>query len=184
MIDLEGVRRDRDQLWAEAAAAEATGELLTIPPELWEAASIVQQARVTHDPWEDVIERQLAGLREDKAKDGSYWVGINDNGDREWRVASGYLLGPMVLGIDVDRQNNAVTKRLADVMRTLGWSSGKTIRVGKLPCRGYTKAIDGPIDKPITEPAAIDEPKIDEPKPIVAAPKLVLIRRPIRNAGG
>jgi hypothetical protein len=44
----------------------------------------------------------------------------------------------------------------------------------------YTKA----IDKPITEPAAIDEPKIDEPKPIVAAPKLVLIRRPIRNVGG
>jgi len=42
-------------------------------------------------------------------KDG-YAVGINENGKREWRVASAYLLGPMVLGIDVKHQTNATTK--------------------------------------------------------------------------
>jgi putative DNA primase/helicase len=182
LIDLDAVRRDRDQLWAEAAVAEATAEPLTIPPELWDAASIVQQARVAHDPWEDEIERKLARLRKDKVKDGAYWVDIDDNGDREWRVASSYLLGEFVLGIDVDRQTNAVTKRLAEVMRTLGWSKSPTaIRVGNAVCRGYTKPIDEQITKPIAEE---DEPKaIDDPKPIVIAepkPKLVLIRRPIR----
>jgi hypothetical protein len=48
-----------------------------------------------------------------------------------------------VLNIPVDRQNNAVTKRLADVMRSLGWTKPEqTIRIGGNPCRGYTKTIE------------------------------------------
>jgi len=48
-----------------------------------------------------------------------------------------------VLNIPVDRQTNAVTKRLADVMRTLGWTKPEqTIRVGGVACRGYTKPIE------------------------------------------
>jgi predicted P-loop ATPase len=179
LIDLAGITRDRDQLWAEAAAIEASGEALTLPPTLWSVASIEQQARLAHDPWEDEIDRHLSRLP-DKTKDGrdvvkeGYAVGTNENGDREWRVASNYLLGEDVLGIDVDRQNNAVTKRLADVMRTLGWSSGKTIRVGKLPCRGYTKPIAEP--KPIEGP----EPKAEVEPPRLAVFAPVLIRRLIR----
>jgi predicted P-loop ATPase len=161
LIDLEGIARDRDQLWAEAAVAEAAGEPLTLPPTLWRVAGIEQQARLAHDPWEDLIERHLAKLP-DKTKHGTdvvkegYAVGINENGNREWRVASAYLLGPDVLGIEVKHQTNATTKHLADVMRTLGWSSGKTIRTTK-PCRGYTKPIDEPI---IDEPLAIEKPAI------------------------
>jgi predicted P-loop ATPase len=139
LIDLEGIARDRDQLWAEAAAIEASGEALALPSTLWSIASIEQQSRLAHDPWEDLIERHLSALA-DKTKDGEdvvregYAVGINENGDREWRVASSYLLGERVLDISVERQTNATTKHLADVMRTLGWSSGKTIRTTK-PCR-------------------------------------------------
>jgi predicted P-loop ATPase len=148
LIDLAGIVRDRDQLWAEAAAVEASGEPLTLPPTLWRVASIEQQARLAHDPWKDLIERHLSALPdktkhgEDTVKDG-YAVGINEKGEREWHVASAYLLGPAVLGIEVKHQTNATTKHLADVMRTLGWSSGKTIRTTK-PCRGYTKPIDPP----------------------------------------
>jgi putative DNA primase/helicase len=189
LIDLDGVRRDRDQLWAEAAAMEASGEALTLPSTLWSIASIEQQARLAHDPWEDLIERHLSTLR-DKTKDGKdvvqegYAVGINDRGEREWRVASSYLLGPSLLGIAVTNQNQATTKHLADVMRTLGWGSGKTIRTTK-PCRGYTK----PIDEGKGEPAAIDGPKVepiavDEPRALVVVerPKLRLIRRPVRTS--
>ena len=74
-----------------------------------------------------MIERRLAALP-DKTKDGKdtvkdgYAVGTNENGDREWRVASSYLLGIDVLSIPIERQTNFVTKRLAEVMRTLGWS--------------------------------------------------------------
>ena len=74
-----------------------------------------------------MIERRLAALP-DKTKDGKdtkdglYSIGINDNGDCEWRVAGSYLLGIDVLSIPIERQTNFVTKRLAEVMRTLGWS--------------------------------------------------------------
>jgi hypothetical protein len=144
LIDLEMVKRDRDQLWAEAAVAEASGEPLTIPPALWAAASVEQQARVTQDAWEDLIQRRLSKLFEDKKftdKVGAYSIDVDEGGGSEWRVASDYLLGEAVLGITVERRTNAVTKRLADVMRTLGWVKPSTVRVGKEPCSGYTKKV-------------------------------------------
>jgi predicted P-loop ATPase len=162
LIDVEGAARDRDQLWAEAAAAEAAGETLTLPPELWSAAGVEQRARVNQDAWEDLLERRLAGLREE-VKEGQYSIGIDSSGGREWRVASGYLLGP-VLGIPIERQTNAVTKRLAEVMRTLGWTKpNSSIRVGSVICRAFTKAIE-------------------EPKPVeVVAPPLQGPQRPFRR---
>jgi predicted P-loop ATPase len=142
MIKLAEFARDRDQLWAEAAAIEASGEPLTIGPELWGVAGIQQLARVTHDPWEDLIREKLAGLHTGKLRDGVS-IDSDDNGNRQWRVASSYLLGMWVLNIPIDRQNNAVTKRLADVMRSLGWTKPEqTIRIGGNPCRGYTKTIE------------------------------------------
>ena len=180
LIDLDGIARDRDQLWAEAAAVEAKGEPLTIPPELWGAASVEQQARVTQDAWEDLLSRHLARLRDDKVKDGAYWVGINDNGDREWRVVSSYLLGMDVLNILVERQTVAVSKRLAEVMRTLGWSKPpQTIRVGNVPCRGFTKAIDATPQVAFVAEEKSPTLVAEEPKAIVVAtPRL--IRRLIR----
>jgi hypothetical protein len=137
----------------------------------------VQGARVAHDPWEDLIEQHLSALPdktkggEDTVKDG-YAVGINDNGEREWRVASGYLLGPSVLGIEVKYQTNANTKRLAEVMRTLGWTKPtQTIRVGKKPCRGFTKPIvelAGPVEEPKVIAVAEAEPK---PRAVVVVRK-------------
>jgi len=50
MIDLAAVTRDRDQLWAEAVAIEATRESLVIPEALWPGATAAQQARMELDP--------------------------------------------------------------------------------------------------------------------------------------
>jgi predicted P-loop ATPase len=180
MIDLEGVRRDRDQLWAEAAAMEARGEPLTLPSELWDAASEVQQDRLASDPWQDVIEAHLGGLSdktkdgEDTVKNGLYSIGIDDNGDREWRVASAYLLGSMVLAIPAQHQTAANTRRLADVMRGLGWAKPpKIIRVGSKPCRAFTKPITNALAAPIARPALVAPPKSKESKEVA-----VIKRRP------
>lgn len=54
-IDLQGIERDRDQLWAEAAAPEADGQLIQLPPDLWEDARAVQEARMPPDPWLDYL---------------------------------------------------------------------------------------------------------------------------------
>ena len=54
-IDIEGLRRDRDQLWAEAAKAERDGEATTLAAELWATVADAQEARREHDPWDDLL---------------------------------------------------------------------------------------------------------------------------------
>src|SRR5262249_8875772 len=87
-IDLDAVRRDRDQLWAEAAAIEATGESLIIPEELWSAVEIRQTSRLISDPWEDV----LLNVEASPNADGSIVQAPDADGKLEWRVKSSYLL--------------------------------------------------------------------------------------------
>ena len=54
-IDMEALRRDRDQLWAEAAAVEAQNDPLILPKELWTEAAEAQDERRQHDPWDDIL---------------------------------------------------------------------------------------------------------------------------------
>jgi hypothetical protein len=54
-LDDEALRRDRDQLMAEAVMAEAQGERLFLDGELLEQMFERQEGRRVHDPWEDVI---------------------------------------------------------------------------------------------------------------------------------
>jgi predicted P-loop ATPase len=139
-IDLDGVARDRDQLWAEAAAAEASGETLALDETLWGAAGLEQRARQEHDPWEDTIGAWLR--RECKwkaAEDGWFTRAPDDNGGFEFRISSGWLL-TNVLSIAKDRQGDATAKRLAKVMRSLGWDRPTTtIRIGQAVVRGFVK---------------------------------------------
>jgi predicted P-loop ATPase len=58
-FDLEALRRDREQLWAEAVAREAAGESIQLEEELWPAAAVEQEKRRESDDWEDVILEQL-----------------------------------------------------------------------------------------------------------------------------
>ena len=54
MIDIEALKRDRDQLLAEAVALEDMGMSIVLPKELWGAAAEEQEQRREADPWEDV----------------------------------------------------------------------------------------------------------------------------------
>jgi putative DNA primase/helicase len=142
-LDLAGIRHDRDQLWAEAAEAEANGEPLGIGSELWGVAAIEQSARLNHDAWEDVIRTKLATamakVREKSNRDGQIALMPDEEGKLEWRVSSTWILTGL-LGIPQDRIYKTMPGRVADVMRTLGWSKPtKVIRVGKVEagCRGY-----------------------------------------------
>jgi len=128
-IDLEALRRDRDQLWAEAAEAEALGESLVLPEDLWEVAASEQEARVEDDPWLD----RLTDI-EGEVRDGAE------------RVSSTKLLEE-VLGIFPERQQQFHTKRLALLMRKLGWSGPKNVRFEGRVVRGYERAATSPSDQ-------------------------------------
>src|SRR5262249_10158766 len=54
-IDIDALRRDRDQLWAEAAHVEASGATLVLPEHLWAIARAEQEKREEQDPWDDFL---------------------------------------------------------------------------------------------------------------------------------
>jgi predicted P-loop ATPase len=140
LIDLEGIARDRDQLWAEAAAMEAQGEPLVIHSDLWPSATAEQIARMEIDPWEEQV---AAVLTENEGRfsiiDNSFQLSVGKDGEQEWRVSISYLLSD-VLKIPTERQHQAHATRLANVMRNLKWfRPDKVLRVAGAVCRGYTK---------------------------------------------
>jgi predicted P-loop ATPase len=139
-IDLASIERNRDRLWAEAAAAEATGEGLVIPETLWPEATAQQLARMEIDPWEEVLANKLAENEDLHAEiDGCFTCANDKDCKREWRVSTNYLLS-RVLMIPKDRQTGNHAKRLAAVMRNLGWTRpDDPFRIGLALRRGFTK---------------------------------------------
>jgi predicted P-loop ATPase len=120
-IDLEGLKADRDQLWAEAAVAEAAGESLALQPALREDASDVQQSRLINDPWADHLTDFLK-RSEDR------------------RVHTVTLLYD--LSIQAGQQTPSHAKRLREAMASLGWKYKRSIRIGTDNRAGY-EAPDG-----------------------------------------
>jgi hypothetical protein len=119
-IDIESLRRDRDQLWAEAAVVEARGGPLVLPKELWADAAAVQDERRQHDPWDDILANVKGALY----------------GDEEWIKAQELLT---ILGVTPDRATSEIYKRLKRVMGRLGWRDGRHYFGGKHQVRGYVR---------------------------------------------
>src|SRR5262249_8991939 len=129
-IDIEALRRDRDQLWAEAAIIEAEGGSLVLPQELWEMAGEVQNAPRPHAPWDDL----LSGIK------GELHVTAGE--EQEWVRASQVLLH---LNLAAERATTETYKRLRRVMRRLGWEKGRHYFGGHKQERGYWRPA-GPQD--------------------------------------
>jgi len=125
-IDLEALRRDRDQLWGEAAALEASGETLQLDPSLYEAAAIEQTKRFAHEPWVELL-RGVTGER----------VGAVE------RISTRKLL-EVDLRLDAPQISRREYQRLAVAMTALGWSRPKDLRIpseGSGTVKGYERAM-------------------------------------------
>jgi hypothetical protein len=126
-INIDALRRDRDQLWAEAASAEASGESIVLAKNLWARARVEQDQRLEHDPWDDI----LAGVKGEAHRDL--------DGDEE-RIASGdLLLG--CLKIPPERATKEAERKLAQCMRRLGWEGPTKMRIGGAAVRGYRRVV-------------------------------------------
>jgi predicted P-loop ATPase len=126
-IDIESLKRDRDQLLAEAAALDDAGMSIGLPKELWAAAAVEQEQRREADPWEDIL-RNVAG---ESVPDVS--------GKLEERILTHDLLETR-LEIPRERQSNQQLKRIGDCMRLLGWRGPRLMRVGSKRGRGYWRS--------------------------------------------
>jgi predicted P-loop ATPase len=125
-IDLNALIRDRDQLWAEAVAAEAQSEVLTISNDLHDAVLEQQEERLVKDPWDDL----LADVHGEIV------------GDVE-RVSSEQLLR-FHLNLSPDKINDGTTKRLRNSMLRIGWFGPKKMRFGSESGQGSPAKISTP----------------------------------------
>ena len=152
-IDLEKLKRDRLQLWGEAAHYQSKGESLTLDESMWAAAGVEQEKRRVKDPWEAVL-THIPEVVEDKKWDDKLERYVTTNihfiincvGDQE-RVATSEILAH-VLNVPIAQQTTAHTMRLANVMKVLGWqraSNGK-VSINGHQMRGYFRWVDQPAD--------------------------------------
>ena len=102
-IDLAALKRDRDQLWAEAAHYEAQGEPIELPPSLYDAAAREQASRQIGHPWLEILEPLLAD------KVGAVTV------EAVWQK----------LDMKADRRNSEMGRQLTSVMRQLGYTKDR-----------------------------------------------------------
>lgn len=117
-FDLDALRRDRDQIWAEAAVLEAEGAAIRLDPELWPDARQEQMARTVQDPYVDILERELGD------KTGKLLVAD------AWKILNFYSSQPRVSQLE--------NQRLGRAMRDLGWVR-KKMRIGGAITWCYTR---------------------------------------------
>lgn len=115
-IDLEGLRRDRDQLFAEAVARYRSGERWWLTPEEEGSAAVQQQERQERDAWHDTVTAYCESV-------GSLPI-----------TMAGILRR---LGYAEDRQNSQVTRRVAAILRSEGYEQKRVSGSGS---RYYARA--------------------------------------------
>ncbi|HEY8126126.1 MAG TPA: virulence-associated E family protein [Methylocystis sp.] len=98
VMDAEKIKASRDQLWAEAAAREATGESIVLPRELWKTAAVEQSARRILNPFAEALQARIGD------EDG--WLMASD----VWEL----------LGIPISQQS-ASARGVGSAMKELGF---------------------------------------------------------------
>jgi predicted P-loop ATPase len=100
-FDAEGVKMDRDQLWAEASHREAAGESIRLSPDLYDHAALQQERRRSEDPWEYTLATKFDEEYQRLAP------------DEIWEA----------LGIPTERRNEAAMKRVRQILQRTGFRS-------------------------------------------------------------
>lgn len=104
--DIAGLRRDRDQLWAEAMVALARGEKHHLTEAEEDALRKSNAAFESRDPWTDKVEAHLVG----KA-----WTTVDE-------------IAEVVLGVPTRDMTRGVQMRVAGILRRAGWTRNKATR--------------------------------------------------------
>jgi predicted P-loop ATPase len=130
-IDLPKLTADRDQLWAEAAVAEAEGESIELPKKLWLVAEKEQEERLATDPWTDFLRDYVDGYKTYYDRNGTM-----HHYSRLDRVHTSDLIS-IGLGIEPSRQSQQLGKRVKDVMTSLGWHYKRGMRIEGRSGAGY-----------------------------------------------
>lgn len=116
VFDVERIRKDRDQLWAEAASREMNKESIRLNKSLYEKAEMEQEARRGEDPWEGLLEEKYKGRNE---------------------VA--YMEVFDLLSIPNERLTRDIQIRLHNVMQKLGFEKNRVMKREGKSVKGWRK---------------------------------------------
>jgi predicted P-loop ATPase len=98
--DLDWLRANRDQLWAEAAQREANAETIWLDDVATNTVAIqAQAARLAEDPWHDKVRDYIQGLKMTTVPD----------------------LFDHILYVPTERQTKSLEMRVAAILKSLGW---------------------------------------------------------------
>ena len=131
-FDLHILRRDRDQLWAEAAVREAEkGASIRLDPKLYGIAAEQQEDRRLVDEWEDIIRDKVMSDPENKNAIPTRLV---------WDA----------IGLDGNARDNRHAARVRAIMQRLGYPMKRVIRYsdndGERPTRCWLREGQLPLD--------------------------------------
>ena len=113
--------RDRDQLWAEAAARETSGASIRLPERLWAAAAREQQERVVENPFVSVLDSVL------REKSDVVNGELVEGKPMQGKIAAEDVWA--IVGVRVAQRSQDRFELLGDAMKQLGWERTR-LRVG------------------------------------------------------
>jgi predicted P-loop ATPase len=108
-FDLEGLKRDREQLLAEAIVLHKKGESLTLPYDLVKESEDEAMKRLADDPWQFII---------------AEWVASNPD---TFEVSTQHIYRN-VLGGNVQTMHTGHQRRIALALKNLGWTKRQTLK--------------------------------------------------------
>lgn len=136
-IDIAGVVRDRDQLWAEAFQRYCDGEHWYVDtPELRKLCEAQQAERVAEDPWEHFVGRWLSNPRQRKPGDTDRATG------EPFDISQGVLTSDVLvhaIGKASERVSKADEMRIAQALKELGYERGPRHRENGTRVRRYIR---------------------------------------------
>jgi predicted P-loop ATPase len=143
-FDIDGLLRDRDQLWAEAVVRESDSVPIRLPEILWPDATRQQEKRREIDPWEAPIRQALFKI--DPASDGKRRIATED-------------LWAAVGLTNVERRDRPGGSRIAEIMHRFGFQR-TTVRNGNVIHAGYITHREDLLDMPedTRSPGEDDDP--------------------------
>lgn len=123
-VDLTGLAAIREQLWAEAATAEKSGESIVLDRSLWGAARTEQDDRLEREPWTDLIGQYL----------------IEDN-QTDVTIAQ-VLIKNRFIQLKPEALDQRAMSRAARALKALGYTKYRK-REGKALVWRYRRHVDG-----------------------------------------
>jgi predicted P-loop ATPase len=162
-IDLAALRRDRDQLWAEAVVAYRAGEKWWLDPEAEKAAAAEQAGRRIADPWEQHV---MAGAKATWAA----WVAKARN------AAPVTIDGVLsALNLPSERRDQGAANRVARIFKAHGWQrvqrrvNGERTWIYEPPPDGRDGAGRHQSDPDVTSCHQYDEGQLVTASPSISA---------------